>query len=173
MDRIWPDAEVLENTLRVHTAAIRKALGPHRGLLKTESGRGYRLLGDWQRRRQDIPDVPASLPRFVHFADPSATNLPAPAAAIVGRAAAVQHLRDVISAYRVVTLTGPGGIGKTSLALQVAHDIAADFAHGACLVELGSLVGPSLVPADRRPGIRAEVAHGRRRLGGIGRASRR
>src|SRR5271170_3472320 len=45
MNRIWPGAIVLENTLQVHAVAIRKALGPYRSLLKTESGRGYRLLG--------------------------------------------------------------------------------------------------------------------------------
>jgi DNA-binding winged helix-turn-helix (wHTH) protein len=44
MDRIWPGAIVLENTLQVHAVAIRKALGPFRTLLKTEPGRGYRLL---------------------------------------------------------------------------------------------------------------------------------
>ena len=53
MDRVWPGAIVMENTLHVHAAAIRKALGPYRSLLKTESGRGYRLLGDWTVRRHD------------------------------------------------------------------------------------------------------------------------
>src|SRR5579862_5379152 len=43
--RIWPGAIVTDNTLQVHAAAIRKALGPYRNLLKTEPGRGYRLLG--------------------------------------------------------------------------------------------------------------------------------
>src|SRR5215470_13764455 len=47
MSRVWPGAIVTENALQVHAAAVRKALGPHRGLLRTESGRGYRLLGDW------------------------------------------------------------------------------------------------------------------------------
>jgi DNA-binding winged helix-turn-helix (wHTH) protein len=60
MNRVWPGAVVLEHTLRVHTAAVRKALGPYRGLLKTESGRGYRLLGSWTvsitvRRRRQSP----------------------------------------------------------------------------------------------------------------------
>ena len=52
MNRIWPGAVVMDNTLHVHAAAVRKALGPYRGLLKTESRRGYRLLGDWTVRRQ-------------------------------------------------------------------------------------------------------------------------
>src|SRR3984885_10916369 len=53
MNRIWPGAVVMENTLHVHTGAVRKALGPYRNLLKTESGRGYRLLGSWTVQHQD------------------------------------------------------------------------------------------------------------------------
>src|SRR5580698_3014112 len=45
MNRVWPGAVVMDNTLQVHAMAVRKALGPYRDLLKTESGRGYRLLG--------------------------------------------------------------------------------------------------------------------------------
>ena len=146
MDRIWPGAVVLENTLQVHAAAIRKALGPHRRLLKTESGRGYRLLGDWTLRRRDTPRVPASTTQVERLADPPGSTLPLPAAPVVGRAGAVQQLRDLISAYRVVTLTGPGGIGKTSLALQVAHSVVADFPDGTWLVELASVADPGLVP---------------------------
>src|ERR1700749_839999 len=40
MNRVWPGAIVMENTLQVHAAAVRKALGPYRSLLKTESRRG-------------------------------------------------------------------------------------------------------------------------------------
>src|SRR5580692_4057127 len=58
MNRVWPGAIVMENTLHVHTAAVRKALGPYRGLLKTEPGRGYRLLGDWTVRHQDAAAPP-------------------------------------------------------------------------------------------------------------------
>src|ERR1700689_2766184 len=64
IDRIWPGAIVGENTLHVHAGAIRKALGPNRGLLKTESGRGYRLLGDWTMRRRDAAAPPVGLQRM-------------------------------------------------------------------------------------------------------------
>ncbi len=53
MDRIWPGAIVGENTLQVHISAIRKALGPDRAMLKTASGRGYRLLGSWTPRQRE------------------------------------------------------------------------------------------------------------------------
>jgi non-specific serine/threonine protein kinase len=45
IDRVWPGAIVNDNTLQVHISAVRKALGPHRRVLKTESGRGYRGSG--------------------------------------------------------------------------------------------------------------------------------
>src|ERR1700679_820652 len=54
MDRVWPGAMVGENALQVHICAIRKALGPDRAMLKTASGRGYRLLGRWTARQENI-----------------------------------------------------------------------------------------------------------------------
>src|ERR1700677_1794801 len=47
MGRVWPGAIVGDNTLQVHISAVRKALGPYRSMLKTVSGRGYRLLDHW------------------------------------------------------------------------------------------------------------------------------
>src|SRR5216684_7262251 len=52
MGRVWPGAIVEDNTLQFHISAIRKALGPDRGMLKTASGRGYRLLGAWTFRQE-------------------------------------------------------------------------------------------------------------------------
>jgi len=66
---------------------------------------------------------------------------------LIGRAAAGRHVRDLASAYRVVTLTGPGGIGKTALAVETARGLVADFDDGAWFVELASLSNPDLVPS--------------------------
>lgn len=144
--RVWPGAIVTENTLYVHTAAIRKALGTKRNLLKTEQGRGYRLLGDWSARHHDATAVAVGPQRMRDDDEPGPTNLPATVTRLLGRSAAVAHLRDLVSAYRVVTLTGPGGIGKTSLALKVARDALGKFADGGWLIELASLSDPALVP---------------------------
>ncbi len=145
MDQIWPGAIVTENTLHVHTAAVRKALGPYRSLLKTESGRGYRLLGDWTVRRHAA--AKPSVGGLRTDRESPMTNFPAAVVRLVGRTAAVVKLRDLISAYRVVTLTGPGGIGKTSLAMKAARGVVGEYADGAWLVELASLSDPALVPA--------------------------
>jgi predicted ATPase/DNA-binding winged helix-turn-helix (wHTH) protein len=147
MDRIWPGATVLENTLQVHAAAVRKALGLYRALLKTEPGRGYRLLGRWTVRQQEAAGRPRGVQRIRVSEEFGTTNFPVPATRLVGRAAATQQLRDLISAYRLVSLTGPGGIGKTALALKVARGVVGEFAEGGWLVELAPLSDPAVVLA--------------------------
>jgi DNA-binding winged helix-turn-helix (wHTH) protein len=107
MNRVWPDAIVMENTLQVHAAAVRKALGPFRGLLKTESRRGYRLHGDWTVRRDDAAKPPVGLRQIRVTGDSPATNFPAVVTPLIGRSAAQQRLQDLVSAYRVVTSTTP------------------------------------------------------------------
>ncbi|MFG1700282.1 BTAD domain-containing putative transcriptional regulator [Nonomuraea sp. NPDC049309] len=79
------------------------------------------------------------------------TNLPAPLSPLIGRDAAVADVRDLLRMHRLVTLTGPGGVGKTRLALAAAGapETAERFGGGVWLVELAAL----------RPGARpAEVA---------------
>jgi predicted ATPase/DNA-binding winged helix-turn-helix (wHTH) protein len=148
MDRVWPGAIVEENALQVHIAAIRKALGPDRGMLKTQFGRGYRLLGSWKviEAQRDAPKAQPISPAVAHVPPASSTsNIPAAADSLIGRSGAVQYLRDLLSAYRVVTLTGPGGIGKTALALEVARNLT--FSGDTLLVEFASLNDPQLVPS--------------------------
>src|SRR6202163_2083600 len=144
--RIWPGAIVEDNTLQFHISAIRRALGSDRGILKTASGRGYRLLGAWTSREGTSSVDSMDLEPMRSPADPFQTNLPAAASELVGRTNAVQHLRGLLSAYRVVTLTGAGGIGKTRLALEVARGLFPDIRGDVRLVELVSLSDPSLVP---------------------------
>jgi non-specific serine/threonine protein kinase len=145
ISRVWSGAVAEESTLQVHISAIRKALGPDRGMLKTAFGRGYRLLGAWTIRQESKPADPIVLPIVSPTA--FATNLPSASFDVIGRTAAVQHLLDFLSAYRVVTLTGPGGIGKSALALEVARTLLSAFGGDACLVELASLSDPDLVPS--------------------------
>jgi predicted ATPase/DNA-binding winged helix-turn-helix (wHTH) protein len=148
MERIWPRAIVGDNTLHVHIAAVRKAFGPDRGMLQTAPGRGYRLVGGWtvQHGEQAREAPPALQPRS-RPAERPASNFPVVVTRLVGRSAAVQRVRDLVSAYRVVTLTGPGGIGKTALAMKAVRDLLADFEDGAWLVELASLSDAALAPS--------------------------
>ncbi|MDP4510939.1 BTAD domain-containing putative transcriptional regulator [Nonomuraea turcica] len=75
--------------------------------------------------------APASAPR--HH-----TNLPTPATALIGRSDALEEVRALIAAGRLVTLTGPGGVGKTRLAVEVASGLTGSYADGVWLVELAA-----------------------------------
>src|SRR5918997_145923 len=146
MRRVWPGVVVEETTLEVHVSAVRKALGRDRALLKTAYGRGYRLLGAWRRREVGTPVDGATSAPVQRPATPFQGNLPLAASALIGRNAALHHVRDLMSAYRLVTLTGVGGIGKTRLAIEVARAAVPSFAGGAWLVELSPVSDPGLVP---------------------------
>jgi len=96
--RVWPGAIIEENTVQVHISAIRKALGSDRGMLKTASGRGYRLLGAWTSRQECTSSVDSiDLEPTRSPAEPFQTNLPAAASELVGRTNAVRHLRGLLS----------------------------------------------------------------------------
>jgi predicted ATPase/DNA-binding winged helix-turn-helix (wHTH) protein len=147
MRRVWSGAIVEESALHVHISAVRKALGPDRGMLKTAFGRGYRLLGAWTIRREspsnapgELEPVPPAVPTFV-------TNLPMVIPELIGRQTAAQHVRELLSAYRVVTLAGPGGIGKTALAINVARSLMPTFDGASVVAELVSVSDPKLVPS--------------------------
>ncbi|WP_247686130.1 BTAD domain-containing putative transcriptional regulator [Micromonospora sp. C31] len=70
---------------------------------------------------------------------PPRTNLPAPLTPLVGRAEAVRHVHDLLRVERLITLVGPGGVGKTRLAVEAAHQLAEAYPDGVWLVELASL----------------------------------
>ena len=146
MRRVWSRAIVEESTLQVHISAIRKALGPDRGLLKTVFGRGYRLLGHWPLTQGPVRPDPVVL-QIVSAPVASSSNLPLPTSELIGRETAAEHLLALLSAYRVVTLTGPGGIGKSALALDVARRFRPREAGDGWLVELAPLSDPRLVPS--------------------------
>jgi predicted ATPase len=75
------------------------------------------------------------------------STLPTEPNSFVGREHELDELRKLVCSTRMVTLTGPGGIGKTRLALHALTLTAADFADGACYVELADVTSPDLVVA--------------------------
>ena len=83
--------------------------------------------------------------------EPSATGgmhgFPAALTSFVGRAQATADIAAQLAEYRLVTLTGPGGAGKTRLAGQVAKQVAGRFADGVWLAELAAVRDPAQVPA--------------------------
>jgi predicted ATPase/class 3 adenylate cyclase len=77
--------------------------------------------------------------------DAHPNNLPSQLASFIGREGELAHLHRELSEYRVVTVTGPGGVGKTRLSLQTAADVVQDFPDGVFLVALASVSAGELV----------------------------
>jgi predicted ATPase/DNA-binding winged helix-turn-helix (wHTH) protein len=138
--RVWPDTFVEEASLRVHVAALRKALGDGQlgnRYVVNVAGRGYRFVAPVQQQ-EALDEQPHALDH-TH-------NLPAPLTRTIGRADIIGALTARLQERRFVTLVGPGGIGKTTVALAVAHNLLSAYAHGVRLVDLASLKDPTLLP---------------------------
>jgi predicted ATPase/DNA-binding CsgD family transcriptional regulator len=74
-----------------------------------------------------------------------AGNLPALLSNFIGRTREIDEVKELISVYRLVTISGSGGSGKTRLAFKVADEMAGEFQHGIWIVELAPLSDPGLV----------------------------
>src|SRR5215470_1671455 len=74
-------------------------------------------------------------------------NVPTPLTSLIGREQEVAAAYDLLlrPEVRLVTLTGPGGVGKTHLGLQIAHDLLNDFTDGVCFIPLATISDPDLV----------------------------
>jgi len=96
--------------------------------------------------------------------DARPNNLPAQLTRLIGREADVAAVRDLLAEHRLVTLTGPGGTGKTRLALQVGAEALADTLDGVFFVDLSSVTDADLVPQDMAAALRVRPEPGRAML---------
>ena len=141
--RLWPDTFVDENTLRVHVAGLRKALGdgqPGRRYLANVPGRGYRFVAQIDHSE---PAAPSIAKRAVTDRD---HNLPVSQSRAVGRADVISALLEQLPRWRFLTIVGGGGIGKTTVALALAEALLPAYEHGVRLVDLAPVNDPRFVP---------------------------
>lgn len=140
---VWGSVTVDDSALRVHLSALRKALGDGvdgARYIVNETGRGYRFVAPVARLAgpADAGAARASAP--ARFQTP-----PAPLGRIIGRADVVEGLAALIPDRRFLTIAGPGGIGKTTVALAVAHHVLATTATPVCFVDFAPVSDPALV----------------------------
>jgi predicted ATPase len=126
-------------------ALVRDALPAGAGLLDLGEHR-LKDLATPERVFQLVHrDLPAAFPALRSL-DARPHNLPLQPTSFVGREAELAAVRELLARHRLVTLTGPGGTGKTRLALQVAADVLPEYPDGVWLAELAGLADPALVP---------------------------
>jgi len=92
------------------------------------------------------PDLRNDFPALRTLKSVAVHNLPAQFTSFVGRGAQMAEVRQLLAEDRLVTLTGAGGVGKTRLAVQVASQMAGEFADGVWYVDLAPITDPDVVP---------------------------
>ncbi len=146
MAQVWPDVTVEEGSLRFHIAGLRRALGDGTDgarYITTFPGRGYCFVAPVTRSAGEIRAV-----AIAEAADSRATFLPARLARMVGREDEVAAIAAGLATARFVTVVGPGGVGKTTVAVGVAHDLLVGFDGAVLFVDFGLLSDPGMVPAS-------------------------
>jgi predicted ATPase/DNA-binding winged helix-turn-helix (wHTH) protein len=142
IDHVWPDVTVEEGSIRVHVAAIRKALGDGQfgnRYIANVKARGYSFVGTV------VPLAGSTESRKDRSGHQG--RLPVRPLAMIGRETVVSEVSDKLRDERLVTLLGPGGIGKTTIALAVGRAVVEEFGGEVYFVDLESLTDSRLVAA--------------------------
>jgi predicted ATPase/DNA-binding winged helix-turn-helix (wHTH) protein len=129
--QIWPNTFVDETNLRVHIYALRKALGSSEqdaDFIQNLPGEGYRFTAPVNVRRAH----PGTDSENIFRAPPLLTKL-------IGRDPTIRDLISDLPQHRLLTLVGPPGIGKTSVAMAVGNCVAEEYDNGVCFVDLTSI----------------------------------
>jgi predicted ATPase/DNA-binding winged helix-turn-helix (wHTH) protein len=142
--RAWPETFVEEANLKIQVSALRRALGDGQGdnrYVVTVVGRGYNFVAPIRKEEPSrASPSPTIVPAALH-------NLPFTTIRMIGREKIVTTLVAQLSHQRLVTVVGPGGIGKTTVGLAVAERMSGAYEHGVWLVDLAPLRDPGLVPS--------------------------
>ena len=147
LGRVWPNLHVDETALRVHVAALRKALGPGPSgepYIVNVVGRGYRLSSSVTRVPQTLTPVPAASSQ--HPVSRALTH-------VIGREDVIASVVRQLPQHRLVTIVGAGGIGKTTVALAVVDRLANGNPDAVCVLDLSPLADDSLVPTAVATGL--------------------
>jgi predicted ATPase/DNA-binding winged helix-turn-helix (wHTH) protein len=142
ISRVWGNLVIDESSLRWHIASLRKTLGDDESGVRYVTnvvGRGYCFAAPvtWTTKAPIAAEGEATSPR--------ATRLPRQPLRIVGRDGAVRDLRKRLIEQRFVSIVGAGGIGKTTVALAVAHELLAEFPAAIHFLDLAAVEDPRLV----------------------------
>jgi predicted ATPase/DNA-binding winged helix-turn-helix (wHTH) protein len=138
ISHVWGNAVVGDSRLHVHIHELRKVVGDD--FIVTKPGQGYRFTAPVHRQSR-LPQLAGKddSARLAEVRPQGVQGLSLVLEHLIGRTDEVRLVSEHVHNYGLTTLTGPGGVGKTSLALHVAAVSASYFPDGVWLVELASL----------------------------------
>ncbi|MGO7446490.1 winged helix-turn-helix domain-containing protein [Rhizobium ruizarguesonis] len=140
ISRAWPNTIVEESNLRAQIAVLRKALREDRSAARyiaAVPSRGYRFIAPLSRL--ELANGSAE--------DAAPNNLPRQLTRPIGREEAIEILEGRVQRSRLVSVVGPGGIGKTTVGIRVAEKLSSSYEHGVCFMDLAPLPHPSSLPS--------------------------
>ena len=155
----WSGLVVEEISLRVHIAELRKALGDGKDgarYITNVPSRGYCFVAPVQRSVLVPTPAPSAKPVLEK---PASVSLPHRLERMVGREDILNDLSARILSDRFVTLRGPGGIGKTTVAIALAHDMLTAFDGHVYFLDLGPLKDATLVASSVAAALGLVVHH--------------
>ncbi len=141
--RVWPGIFVEESNLKIQVSALRRAVGDGQGSARyivTVPGRGYEFVAPVRRTEEPLGAPPPVVTNAGNH------NLPVAVTRMIGREETVASLISRLAGARLVTIVGPGGIGKTTLALAAAEALLSAYENGVWFIDLAPLTDPRLVP---------------------------
>ncbi|QNK01361.1 ATP-binding protein [Dyella telluris] len=144
MARVWPTTIVEEGNLKVHVAALRRAL--HDGLqdqnyIATVVGRGYRFVAPVLCSRASHDAGTTTTPTD---ASSTAQSLRPASASVIGRADLIEDVIGQLPSKRLISLVGPGGVGKTVVARAISEELTSRQRMDAAFVDLSSITDERL-----------------------------
>jgi predicted ATPase/DNA-binding winged helix-turn-helix (wHTH) protein len=155
MTKVWPNTFVEEGNLKVHIAALRRALADGQAgnrYISVVPGRGYCFVAPVDRSADPRPAMAQ------HLATELSTNVPEPLMRLIGIDDAISGVSALLERHRLITLVGPGGIGKTSVAIATASSLIANYEHGVWFVDLAAISEPRLLAAAVGSATRPDLA---------------
>ncbi|WP_226583619.1 ATP-binding protein [Acuticoccus sediminis] len=147
IEKVWPDLVVEEGNLRVHVAALRKALDDGTGdsrYIETVPRRGYAFVS--AVTVESYPPQPQALAALAS-SNARSRALPPPLGRMVGRERDVKDLCALVETDRFASIVGAGGMGKTTVALATAHRLSQKFGDEVVFVDLTEIAKENLVEA--------------------------